>query len=539
MSNRILSSFFIHFARISYWIAMLCTILLMQSVVVSAAQTAKTEAPQLITVDAHAAYDVSGHGDIKQMRGYFQGASWEKPISPETWQRLQPLGLTKIRLINVESRNMVQIDSAKHQVKFDFKSLQPGLQDCKKYHLIPHIIVGQNPQSALLIEKGEKKFGVSDWEIYGQYAYAFLKYVMVEQGIMRADFEVANEPDINGASWLLPNKLPYGDSAMYAAYLHLYQVWSGAADRLSREHPELSLRIGGPDSGPYTFAGGSFNWYGQFAKDVVKQKLRLDFCSFHFYGNESALAGLPAFGPYPSFAGQIEYIRNSLNNEGLNGVPIYITEWGPSNVVNEALKGVINGNHIGAAWTARFLIDMVDAKVDDGMALILRDHTSTPTSTTNNWSWPGFLLSDNVTTKAFYDVALMFMMLPEQRVKASAVGSLGVLAGASNRKVGVLVFNQNWDFLTSRERAKTERINLQIVGLPFATAKVKVTRYLVDETHGNAYSNFKRGLPMDQKKLGLHQLKDSIVPINNGAVNLTDIDLEPSSVSLWKLVPMR
>lgn len=430
---------------------------------------------------------------------------------------------------------MAQIDAVKNELRFNFSSLLPGLQDCRKYHLSPHIIVGQRSQIALANQKEGGVYGVSDWSLYEEYAYAFLKFVMIDQGFSQADFEVANEPDINGASWLLPVKLPSGAPAMYQAYFHLYRAWSAAAARLALEHPELKLRIGGPTIGPFTFAFGKFNWSGQFIRDVAAQKLRLDFLSFHFYGNTESLAGLPPFDPYPPFAERIAYFQSSLKNVGLGNVPIYATEWGPSYVTSETPEGVINGNHVGAAWTARFLMDMVENKVDEGMALTFRDHLDVSNST-NDWGWPSFLLSDGVTPKALYNVALMFSRLPGQRVQTSATkASLGVLASADNAKVAILAFNQDWDYPNTRERANEEQVQVRINGLPFAASKVHMVRYLVDETHSNAHYFYKQGLPITRENSKLQQVEETIVLVTNGIIDLPIIRLAPSSVTLWEI----
>lgn len=506
------------------------------SVSSAAPQQAGSEtAIHLITVEPGIYHSVSGQDDLRLIRRYFQGASWELPISSETWQQLRPLGISKIRLINVESGSAVQFEAGKKGPQFNFSSLLPGLQDCRNYGLRPHIIVGQGPQIALVIQEDGSSYGVSDWSRYEEYAYAFLKFVMVEQGFSQADFEVANEPDINGASWLTPEKLPMGAQAMYEAYFQLYRAWATAADQLIREHPELKLRIGGPSITPHTFSFGKFNWAEHFAKDVAAQKLRLDFFSYHFYGNNAALTGLPTFGRSPSFAVQIDTIRNSLSTAGLGNVPIYLTEWGPSYVTTAIPEGIINGNQVGAAWTARFFMEMAASKIDEGMALTLRDHFD-PRRLENGWAWPSFLLSDGVTPKGLYNVALMFSKLPGQRVRASdAEGSIGVLASADKSKLGVLAFNQDWDYSNSKERAITERMEIRISGLPFPAARVRVVRYLVDATHSNAYHFYQQGMPIDQANVGLTTVEEISLPVIAGVVTLPRVDLAPSSVTLWEI----
>jgi len=523
-----------------YFIIVSCLtcILFVSSSSAKTEKTGDTVRSQILIVEPRSHYDVSGRNDIKLMRRYFQGASWEMPISDETWKKLQPLGISKVRLINVESQKIVRVEGGKSAIKFDFSSLSAGLQDCRKYGFKPHIIVGQRQQFALSDSKNGKLYGVSDWALYEKYAYAFLKYVMIDQGFYQADFEVANEPDINGTSWLLPDRLPNGDNAMYQAYLQLYKVWARAADQLIDDHQSLNLRIGGPASTSYTFGFGKFNWYDQFAKDVGVQKLRLDFISFHFYGNNAALGGLTAFGRYPAFVEQIDHIRNSLKNAGLGNVPIYATEWGASEVTSETPKGIINGNYIGAAWASRFLVEMAENKVDEALALTLRDHTAS-TRSTNNWSWPSLLLSDGLTQKALYNVALMFVKLPDQRVRVStAKRSVGVLASADNTKVGVLAFNQDWNFSSSKERAASERVGIQIVGYPFSVPRVNVIRYLIDKNHSDAYGFYQRRLPISLANMGLAQVENVTIPVTNGVVDIKDVVLGPSSVTLWEIIPV-
>ncbi len=161
---------------------------------------------------------------------------------------------------------------------------------------------------------------------------------------------------------------------MYSAYLKLYGVWANAADELEREHPGLKIRIGGPSITPFSYGYGSLNWAEQFTKDIVAGQLRLDFMSFHFYGNQQALSGLTEFGEYPSIDRQISFLRDKLNSVGLNNIPLYVTEWGPSSDINESPRGIINGNHVGAGWMARFLLDMAENNVEEGSLLVFRDY---------------------------------------------------------------------------------------------------------------------------------------------------------------------
>ena len=501
------------------------------------AQESRIKSALEITVSPMLRHEVSGKSDIQLMQSYFQGASWEESIPSETWKYLQPLGLTRLRLINVESANSVKIDATTGVVSFNFDSLLLSLQDCSKYKLIPHIIVGQFPQSALLQTKEETNFGVRDWAIYEQYAYSFLKFVMVEQGFSHADFEVANEPDINGVAWLLPKKLPNADMEMYQAYWQLYSAWARAADKLAGDYPNIKLRLGGPDITPFSFAFGRTNWGEKFILDVASHNTRMDFFSFHSYGNNASLKGQSSWSRYPEFAEQINYFRKSLEKSGFGKVPIYLSEWGANDNVTDSPQGVVNGNHIGAAWSARFLQEMAANKVDEGMALILRDHKNPDGN--NNWGWPGLLTADGKTKKAFYNVASMFMKMPNHRVSVSPIeGAVGVIAGANESKVGLIIYNQNWNYRETRDSAVTENLSIRYDQLPFKTKRVHVVKYLIDEAHGDAYGLYKNGMPITEENSGLIPLEDVVIPTTGRDLLLSNITLNPSSVMLVEISPI-
>lgn len=490
-----------------------------------------------ITISPMVGYDISGKNDIQLMRSYFQGASWETGIPVETWQRLRVLGMTRLRLINVESAYSTHIVAATNSVTFNFDSLLPGLIDCKKYHLKPHVVVGQRPQEALMYSADENKFGVRDWRLYEEYAYSFMKFVMVEQGFSHADFEVANEPDINGAAWLLPKKLPNADMEMYQAYWQLYSAWARAADKLDGDYPNIKLRLGGPDITPFSFAFGRTNWGEKFIGDAASHKTRMDFFSFHAYGNNASLKGQSLWSRYPGLAEQINYFRNKLVESGFGKAPIYVTEWGANDDVSMSPQGIINGNHSGAAWTVKFLQEMVENKVDEGMALILRDHKNPDGN--NNWGWPGLLTSDGETKKAFYNVASMFMKMPTHRVSVSPIeGTVGVIAAADESKVGLIIYNQNWNYRETRDSAVTESLSIRYDQLPFKTKRVHVVKYLIDESHGDAYGSYKKGIPITEENSGLIPLEDVVIPTTGRDLLLSNIILNPSSVMLVEISPI-
>jgi len=500
---------------------------------------------QPIVIEAQTKYNVSQRPDIPQMREYFREATWPIPDSAVSLKLLEPLRISKARLISIESRNGIRVDPDTNAVYFDFTdgALGTQLDNCKAKNLIPHIVVGQYPQTALLkVGANGGKYGISDWGVYEDYAHAFLEFVTVEHGIAQVDFEVANEPDVNGQTWLLGESAWNASPKMYDEYLKLYAAWANAADKLAREHPELNFRIGGPAIGPYSFGFGKLNWADQFLSDVANRKLRLDFFSFHFYGLNQPLTGLPKFGRYPSIDEFSSHVHDTLSRVGLEHVPIFFSEWGV-HYGTETARGIINGTNVGAAWTARFLLDATESGIEEGALLSFIDHQVPPEFVENNWKWASFLHQDGGAPKPLHSVATMVTKLPDQRVKTVPVrnGSIGVVAGANSSEVAAIVFNQNWDFLNARELSIPEQTQITIRNLPFKASKVTVIKSVIDETRANPYlvelnNSLNRASVLNAKTLRAVRLPQ--IPVTNGTVVLPVTDLAPSSVTLWEILPV-
>ncbi|NPT40351.1 hypothetical protein GNZ12_03280 [Paraburkholderia sp. 1N] len=498
--------------------------------------SATVEHERIVNVDAAMRYSVSGGDDIRRMRRYFQGASWETPILPETWQRLQPLGITRVRLINVESRRSLIKQSEAEATAFDFSKLRTALDDCRKYRLLPHVVVGQLMPAGLSNGSGDRGAGgVFESRAYKAYAYALLRFVVVDQGFSSGTFEVGNEPDTTGAGWLLQQQQQNGSLAAYKAYFQIYTAWAHAASRLSHEYPAATFRLGGPAITPYTLAYGQVDWAKQFAKDVAGNKLRLDFFSFHSYGDQEALPGAQAFGPYPPFAQRVKYYRTLLASVGLAHVPLYVTEWGASADVGASDAEPINGNEVGAAWSARFLLAMAEQRIDDGMLLVLRDEFAAR-GRGENWAWPAFLLSDGLTPKPLYNTALMFSKMAAQRVRVSGDDPTArVIASVDGSRVTMIVVKSDWDFQSKTDKAQLERLTLIVHHLPFPAGNVRVSRYLIDSTHSNPYTHRLANQPLDDARAGFTQVDVSNVPVVAGTVILPAISIPRSSVTFIEI----
>jgi xylan 1,4-beta-xylosidase len=484
-------------------------------------------------VDVLRPFDASRKDDMRLMRGYFQSASWEYSIPEMTWDRLKLIGLRGIRLINVESNRAVRSVRIDGALSFDFSLLLPALADCRRYGLIPHIVVGQRMQDLLAIRDKASAYGIADLRAYEDYAFALMKFVARDQGFSNADFEVGNEPDTNGAAWLLDGAHKNGAPEMYEAYLALYEAWAKAADRLTRAFPEARIRLGGPALTPYTLYYGEVEWARQFVSAVARRQLRLDFFSVHLYGDQQSLRGATPNGPYPSLADGLAYYKRLLKESGLAHVPLYVTEWGPCADTDDSPCGAINGDEVGAAWAAKFVIEMAESGVDEGIALILRDHM-TADGKRDNLSWPAFLLADGQTPKALYNVARIFRRMADQRMVVSGGDDVTtVLASSSGSRVTIMAVNQQWNFSRSADEATRTRLSVTVHPWHSGSNRVNFVRYVIDRSHSNVYRSRQTGAR--RIKAELQSVEQGTVDVVNGALHLPSVIAEPSSITYWEI----
>ncbi|PIY80295.1 MAG: hypothetical protein COY80_03725 [Candidatus Pacebacteria bacterium CG_4_10_14_0_8_um_filter_42_14] len=177
---------------------------------------------------------------------------------------------------------------------------------------------------------------VSDGDIVGQPARYEDWQLMVQKTIEHISgtrrtrdvyYEVWNEPDLFG-SWMY-----YGDKS----YLKLYAYAAAGANQARGVHP---FKIGGPAT-----TGFYKNWFDALANYAVKNKVRLDFISWHRYSTNVDQFRQDIYdiskwvGQYPQLEPTIEF---------------HITEWGHNSENNAGYDGAY-----GAAHTVAASIEMV------------------------------------------------------------------------------------------------------------------------------------------------------------------------------------
>ncbi len=462
-------------------------------------------------------------GSTERLKDLLNGVGYDCSPDPELLGPLQKLGIKRVRLINVDNGN-----TSIQGNKLHAPDLEKQLDWCQKLGAQPHIIIGQGIPLWLSTYKNDPKFGPLDWILYQDYLKLFFKHVIFEKGFRIATWEVANEPDAKGAPVpKYPRTSKWASEEEYQAYFQLYRNVAVVAAQLEKEYSDVKILLGGPAScGPIIDKPYDFNWH-RFLKDVVENDLKLDFFSFHFYGNQSSIGDRPNLTVYPTFKYAMKSLRDWINTYK-PGLPIWITEWGPSYITEMDPAGIINGNHIGAAWSAAFVYDMLQTQVDRAIFLVTSDLQE-------NWAWPA--LFHGKSPKPIYYVFDMFNKFQGEMLEVKGGSpAIGAMAAKNSNQLVVMIWNYNWlrgDKDKGRENAQQEQISITITGLPFDQSQYRITKRLISEMYGNPYH-----LTLGEKEGSPHPLiSQEEKPVKQKGMLDLDIFVPPSSVTLLEISP--
>jgi hypothetical protein len=492
------------------------------------------------TVVLNAAQDQSdtGGSDLAAGRGLFRGASYPESNGglQSTAALLDQIKESYSRTINAEDGSYLDGAGAFHASD----RLNWNLPWMKQYGYNAHVIVGQKQPA--FIPNPAYQWTQQDWATYADYAYKLVKYVAVQfdtTGFPETLFEVGNEIDITQDVrdlWTLANPaVPQGDDTRYQHYMRVYAVWANAVDRVARENPQRVVRIAGPALGPQSRFLSSTFWHERFVNDVAAAGLRLDALTLHFYGD--VLNGY-ANVPGSSLRAVLQRMRQALVAQNRGSVPIYVTEYGPSEG-SDAVFGHINYSHEGAAWAAVFLQEALAGTATAGSYLIVRDNFGA--STTGSAPVASFTHIDNGVDypKPAYNTFQMFTMLPGAR-KAVTLSSLQpdirALGAADAGSAGLLVSNYKFRFNWPSDYTDltvNETVVPGFVGLPF-TGGATVDRYLIDAGTSNIARYIDNNLPLSLAGTSLTKVESCTAAVDTtGTLVLPARVLGPSAVSLW------
>jgi xylan 1,4-beta-xylosidase len=496
-----------------------------------------------VTVDAGSTISETGGNDIEVIRKYCGGASRpaaNNGVGNTTSSYLAQVGFNRLLGVNIDTENSVDSSG-------NFKMgprLDEVLRDAKAYGYSPHIVPAVLPPDYLINANGPAwNWSQSTWNKYQDYANKFVRFVAREyqgQGFRTAIFEPGNE--IDGAEakyiWTQSNPGGVGSQARYDHFIRMYKIWHDAVVQVQNENPDRQVLIAGQVGTAGAFYS-SFNWRTAFIDQVANSGWRLDYFTFHTYGDQDAVGNAP---PHPDFGylkDNVQAIRDKLNSRGLFNTRIGITEWGGSSFTANSVLGRPNYAHEGAAWSVAFFRDVVTKSLSNSFALQARDNNGS--QATGNTTLPSLLhIRDSVEyPKPIYNACKVIGLLPGSRRSVSLPSNqpnLVAIASGNANSTGVVVANYNFKVGyadgTFTDSTTTENVTVQLNGLPFSGNAV-AQQFLIDANNSNLAKYLDAGQTPSLDGTNLQKVSEVNVTVSNGAVTLPQVTLGKSAVSLW------
>lgn len=522
---------------------------------------AESSAPFVdMTIETSKPLSVTGEDDVARLKALASGIGWEFSLNADVVDALKHLRMKWIRCINVDPLPGHFTDSGGFVVG-EPKRLLAHLETCRAIGASPHIIIGQGLHPALRLSEADLSdaerglmgnqaskvtFGPTDWGKFRAYCRAYFQYVLIEQKFPAAVFEVGNEPDIGGTICPRPPKPANGSAALYDAYFNWYKNIAQAAREFEAMNPGQKVTLGGPAlAWAYTFRYGSFNWGDRFVRDCAEQKIKLDFIGVHYYGNASSIDGSYE-APYPSFHAMYQQMA-TLRDKVLPGVPIAITEWGPSYHTNNKPESLTNGDNIGAAWSAAFLNQMLEERVDKALYLVATDlaQYSADKKLENVWGWPSLFVHPGVYGKAYpkapYYLFDFVQKMEGHRVRVNLTEkNVHAIASvtADGQRVTALVWNARLQLPENKapmDASAPVELRLNLAGAaPASWRQVTLETQQINENSGNVIAGYKRGVIVTADDAALRDQTFQTIKIEKGVIQITT-KLAPASVSFVQI----
>jgi hypothetical protein len=517
---------------------------------------------ETLTVRVREPFNASGKADVSKLRRYCSGA-----VGPEsspaftsaTANYAKQLGFNRLRGLNIDNThlsNPIDQNSVNGSGQFvPGARLKTFLKDSKQRRFIPSIVVAQQPPYFLVQKYGQAwTWSSGTWALYQDYANKFARYVALQyggNGFNKVIFETGNEIDVAKPDeiWTQPVAGDFGSPARYAHLTKVYGIWQAAVKQASLQGGgSRKIWMAGPAITPHIMEFGTalfgINWQNRFIDDVANNGWKLDQFTFHFYGNQGAVANGQPHPFFKSLKDRIKLIQAKLRSRGLRS-SIGITEWGASAFKDDSMLGKLNYSHESAAWTIGFVNDAVSANVESAIHLILRDNFGTSKvglATISSYIYAG---GAREFPKPAFNACRMVANLQGARVRTVASPSQPNLVTIASTKSGVtsvIVANYklSYDTPTSRyiEQSKPERVSLTLSGVPFS-GDATVRRYLIDANTSNIAQYLSRGATPVSSGSELQEVENYTVATSGGSVTLPEVTLGPSGVSQWIISPAR
>lgn len=482
-----------------------------------------------------------GENDIARCQELLSGVGLGD-YDVQSWktQRIKELGIRRVQIINAFNDCARRVDG---KIEYDWSTPRRLAEAVIKAGAEPKFVISCAMPRALSSRPDDAhpmSYPPASWDEYEDFIYQAVRYFNVTlayRGCKVIYWDVQNEPEATG--YWFPEE-PIGSKVRYDNVLKLYQHTVKAVEKYEHDFPTAPhVKIGGLRfAGNTFFVYGDFNWVEKFLADCAATKTRLDFLSFHFYGAAASFDGHSNWSSFPSFQSKAAMIRQWMRRYAPK-TELHLTEWGASEVNHTGSSGIVNGNQASGSFTAAFTKAMLDARIDKAFFLSLEDRVNPPSSglEKNVWEMEALCTWDGV-TKAIANTFRMYHMMAKDRVMVSGKDrDVDMIASREPNRITLIVWNSNL-YGPDAETASAKDVKIEVQGVP-GWKQVTCRRFLIDETHSNAYY-----YKADRAQMEAHQGLEEIEPlkVSSGGPNI-DADvvrlpvqtLKPESVMLLEL----
>lgn len=452
-------------------------------------------------------------------------------------------------------------EDAQGRVTYNWAVMDEIFDEILRFGFKPIVEFGFTPDALASIPERRQKWGRANisppkdyrkWQDLVQATTAHLLERYGRAELLTWYFEVWNEPDLGWLFWIEdpdPKRKPFGDVREYAK-LYDYTVAGAQA-----AFPEI--RIGGPAS-----AGGMID---MFLENVLLEKNQatgkigapVSFVSSHAYGNIVSDGNNDREKTDKNIMGAIRWkISRALEHDhkdvkrAMQSLPFLLTETGPS-----ARSALYYNDRYVAVWWAK----MIDAMFAIGETMgpvyqpdevvfwssqqAIKSFGNEKGIATYLETTEGNRVFKRPSFNGFEALGYLSKELVRLRSGAQFGDPLHALATRNgNRSLEILIYHlDESDFESAKQ--DTQDIHLVIEQLPFE--KFQVRSFLIDETHSNVYTAWKKmGQPKSLTKKDADELdrKDDLEPVEPAySVQASDkkfekkFKLQSNSVALFVL----
>jgi xylan 1,4-beta-xylosidase len=359
---------------------------------------------------------------------------------------------------------------------------------------------------------------------WGALVHEFARHLLERYGKEEVEtwyFEVWNEPDLH---------MPLFGDFWHGSAEDYFRLYDCAADAVKSADPRL--RVGGPAAATPAFITLFLKHVADSAGGSRTHRVALDFVSYHSYSS-----------PFLDW-------RPLLERLGLEGLPIFYTEWGVSPRYGET----VNDLAYGAAWLVRVLIEGNDSATISAYwtGAEYSDEQKAP----KTFFHGGFgLLGFDSLRKPRYWAYVLLQKLGTRRAaldgKGDGFGTLiqGVATTSPSSAVQVLLANAVYQQTSISGDVRLERhVHLTISGLaPGRGFHLHHSR--IDDSHSNVFAAWqalgKPDWPNPTQLAELHRRDtldraepDRAVSADSAGQVTVDFNLPMPAVSLVELAPL-